>query len=60
MSPACQFGLALIAACATEPPPGEPVTLKRSCVYRHSAAERDAAKVCAAENKIGWRINWRR
>lgn len=60
MSPACEVALALLSACVVQPPPGEPVTVNRSCVYRFSASERDAAKVCAADNGISWRINWRR
>lgn len=61
MSAACELGLALMQACVMLPPSGEPpVTVNRSCVYRFTAAERDAAKLCAAENGIAWRINWRR
>jgi hypothetical protein len=61
MSPACELGAALMAACASVvPAPDQPWVVNRSCVYRFPDAVRDAAKACAAENKIRYRINWRK
>jgi hypothetical protein len=57
----CWAAKSLIAVCVGYlPSPGETVTVNRSCVYRFTAEERDSAKLCAAENGVAWRINWRR
>jgi hypothetical protein len=57
VSPACELGLALMAACAIVPPDGKPpVTVTRACVRQFSAEERTAAIACAAENGVPWRF----
>lgn len=57
MSPACELGLALMAACVMVPPDGKPpVTVTLVCVRRFSTEEQNAARACAAENSVTWRI----
>lgn len=56
MSPACELGLALMAACVIVPPDKKPpVTVTHECVEQYSRSERRAAIACAAENGVPWR-----
>lgn len=58
MSPACELGLALMAACVVVPPDGKPpVTVTHACIAHYSPDERRAAKACAAENGVTWRFS---
>lgn len=61
MSPACELGLALMAACVIVPPDGKPpVSVTRACIAQFSEAQQEAAKKCAAEHGVTWRMVWRR
>lgn len=56
MSPACELGLALMAACVIVPPDGKPpVEVTRACVRQYTKTERAAAIACAEENGVAWR-----
>lgn len=53
----CWLAKGLIAACVGYmPSSGETVTVKRACVSGYSKIVKGAARACAHENKITYRI----